>query len=264
MGRHYLEHLLVFLSADFFLDVARSPSVVASWTRSPRTASEGAGSGQRSALQAHRWRAHEAAKARLIRKRPRWWATQEAADGHGAANAGRDVATETGARGVFAARRNAQGRVGARPIKACRSRPTTSNRCSPRETSTRFATKRFSNRTAAHAALPAVAPFDAAGIRGRRVAAADQPWIVAARAAPRAGAGGSPAGAVDANRLAADGDQDQRAGRSGANGARKISARLHALRRTRCGSRTRPETAERIPRQPGAPEIAQVPPDSNS
>ena len=67
----------------------------------------------------------------------------------------------------------------------------------------------------------------------RRVceATAKQPWSVAARAAPRAGAGESARGTGDANRLVADGPKYQRAGRRGADGAWELSARLHSLRR---------------------------------
>ena len=117
---------------------------------------------------------------------------------------------------------------------------------------------------AAYTAVPAVAPFDAAGIRGAASRLLINRGLLQPALRREPELVDLPLGPADANGLAADGDEDHRAGRCGADGNREVPARFHALRRTRHGARTRAETAERIPRQPGASEIARCRPGSNS
>ena len=128
MGRHYLEHLWVFLSADSFLDVWNLPieEPLRSWSPSIEVPPD---------LVGEKGSVHQAAraegrlpsgardkecdpqargKARLDHgKRPPSPSGGDTgtANGHGAANAGRDMAAETVAGRVFAARRDAHGRL---------------------------------------------------------------------------------------------------------------------------------------------------------
>ena len=114
---------------------------------------------------------------------------------HGVANAGRDVATETGACGIFAARRAAQRRTGAsRSARRCHR--TTSHPCWPRAISTPIRNGTVSNRHRGRCSTCCCA-IDVAGIRRRGVAAADQRGCCTG-AAPRAGAGESASGTGDA------------------------------------------------------------------
>ena len=145
MGRHYLEHLWVFLSAEAALSV-------------PGFQREGFVSGA-----FHNWFARQQElTAAVLNVLGVTWRPRLAR-----AVFSPPVATLDGALGASRSKRVALAEL--HRIAPCRARPRRDSQRNNSATAT------------AYAALPAVAPFDAAGIRRRRVAAADQPWTVAAR-----------------------------------------------------------------------------------
>ena len=184
-----------------------------------------------------------------------WWDTQERRTGHGAANAGSDVAAETVAGRVFATYRASPGSLG-----AGRSGPLSP----PNYIKSLLAARdlnaiRFDMvlqpppRTLLYLLLrhSMLLEYAAAGSRLLIRRGLLQP---AQRREPELV--DIPLGIADG--VAPADDQNQCAGGGRADGAWQIPARLHAHGRTRRESRTRPQTAERIPRQPGAPENARV------
>ena len=273
MGRHYLEHLWVFLSADFFLDVWGSrgeappepepPSEEPSRDLSPRQGSPGSGptAARLAAQGASAWARYGGtqAKARFHRRQ----AGSTTRGGHTGparcsvvANAGRDVAAAAGARRVFTARRRRSAARWCKPIKSVSLSPNYIDSLLAARDLDDDSQRNDSATAAAYAALPAAAPFDAAGIRRRRVAAADQRGLLQPALRREPELVDLPLGQLTQTvwrQMATKHHRDGRAGADASSGSTCSASRLPA-NPTWPGTGT--ETAERIPRQPGAPEIA--------